>query len=189
MDKYFSILCRSAVWVAAIVSAWAIAGAPGARAESLVDQVRAVMEENFAAANHEDLDRLLATMSEEMPNRQLFIRQCNREWAVSDLYYRLDGVEIVKQSRWRQPYVVAMIRQTITGREGTATDDKLSNVMSLNTAVPTTECEILFKREKGEVKMVATLTEPRPVGSREVSEAALPSPCTDGQCKWPRSGR
>ena len=76
--------------------------------------IEQVMQENFDASNHEDLPRLLATMSAEMPNKNMFIIQCKKEWAFSDSYYRLDNVQIVKQSKWRPPYVVATVRQTIT---------------------------------------------------------------------------
>lgn len=156
------------------------------RAESTQDQLAQLMQENLAACNEENLPRLLATMSEEMPQRDLFIQQTKAEWEVSDLYYRLDNVQIVKQNKWRAPYAVATVRQTITGNEGQVEDAHLSDIMSLNTKDPITESEILFKREHGKWKMVAGLTEPRPVGSKMVKEAATPGPCANGQCRWPK---
>jgi len=158
----------------------------GARADSTQDQLVQVMQENFVACNHEDLPRLLDTMSEEMPQRELFIRQTKAEWEVSDLYYRLDGVQIVKQNKWRPPYLVATVRQTITGNEGKVDDPALSDAMSLNTALPTTEYEVLFKREKGKWKVVAGLNEPRPVG-QHIQPAAVRGPCANGQCRWPKT--
>lgn len=167
--------------------AWLVFVAAALAEDSTTRQIRAVMQENFEASNREDLNGLLATMSEEMPQRDLFIQQCKREWEASDLYYRLDDVKIVRQNRWRPPYAVATVRQTITGNEGQARDQKLSDIMSLNTDLPSTEHELLFKREHGKWKLVAGLTEPRPVGSKEIKEAATSGPCADGSCRWPRA--
>jgi hypothetical protein len=146
--------------------------ATGARAEdSTTRQLREVLEENMAASTNEDLPRLLQTMSAEMPNRELFIDQCKKEWADHDIYYRLDDVKIVKQNKWRPPYAVATVRETQwdknregpEGRaEGVASDD-LANRMSLRTTHPTTESEYLFKRENGKWKVVAGISDPRPV--------------------------
>lgn len=170
-----------------------------ARADSTQEQLEQVMEENFAACNEENLPRLLETMSVEMPQRELFIRQTKEEWEVSDLYYRLEGVQIVKQNKWRPPYVVATVRQTIAGNEGEVEDVALSDSMNLNTVEPTTESEILFKRESGQWKVVAGLNEPRPVhnqnvragtaktsGKKKTVEIKGPS-CANGQCRWPKT--
>lgn len=159
-----------------------------ARADnSAQDQLRQVMQENFDAMNYEDLPRLLNTMSVEMPQRELFVQQTNAEWAVSDLYYRLDDLRIVRQNQWRPPYAVATIRQTITGNEGQVTNPGLSDLMSLNTNEPSTECEVLFKRENSRWKIVAGLTKPRPVGSKDVEPAVTQGPCANGQCRWPKT--
>lgn len=172
-----------------------------ARGDTQAELVR-VMQENFEACNYEDLPRLLETMAEEMPNRNMFIIQCKREWRDNDLYYRLDGIRIVKQNKWRPPYVVATVTQTITenqalnhkpgfhGDDANRADPKLSHMMSLNTDQPTTEYEVLFKKEGGEFKVVAGLTEPRPIGAKP-KEMAVKGDCANGQCKlsWPRSAR
>lgn len=161
------------------------------------DDLIQVMQENFAACNAEDLPRLLNTMAAEMPNREMFIGQCKQEWAQSDLYYRLDGLKIVKQNQWRQPYVVATVTQTITGNDakavstqdrGVRADENLSHIMNLNTDQPTTEYELLFKKERGKWKVVAGLTEPRTIGDKP-KEASVKGDCANGQCKlsWPRS--
>lgn len=156
----------------AVSLAWLLASACCASAEdNTVRQLRAVLEENMAACTDEDLPRLLKTMSEEMPNRELFIEQCKKEWAEHDIYYRLDDVKIVKQNQWAPPYVVATVRETQwdkkrEGPEGKAADvapGDLSDRMSLRTTHPTTESDYLFKREHGRWKVVAGISDPRPV--------------------------
>jgi hypothetical protein len=174
-------------WVLCAVAAGLVGLSASLRAEDLTTrQLRTLMQENFDACNHESLERLLGTMSQEMPQRELFIQQTKAEWAASDLYYRLDGIKVTKQAKWRPPYIVATVTQTITGNEGKTKNPGLSNVMSLNTDLPTTVYEVLFKRERGKWKVVAGLTEPRPVGSQAVKDAVTSGTCADGSCRWPR---
>lgn len=151
--------------------------------DSTTRELRQLMLANFEACNHEDLPALMRTMSVEMPNRELFIKQCEREWSESDLYYRLDDIRLVPQAEWRLPYAVATIKQTITGSEpesGKAqANADLSNRMSLNTRTPTTEQEVLFRRERGKWKVVASLTQPREVGGVP-TDAAIKGKCENG---------
>lgn len=162
---------RMACFIASLAS---LLLSTGAYAEdSTTRQLREVLEENMAASTNEDLPRLLKTMSKEMPNRELFVEQCKKEWAEHDIYYRLDDVKVVKQNKWPPPYAVATIRETQwdkkrEGPEGRAEDvaaDDLANRMSLRTTHPTTESEYLFKRENGKWKVVAGISDPRPVKS------------------------
>lgn len=168
-----------------------IFGATVVRAGDL-EQIRACMEENFQACNHEDLPRLLATTSRDMPQRELFIETTKQEWEQSDLYYRLDDIRIYPQNEWRRPYLVCTVKQTITGvepEEGQGqTDAQASNIFGLNTHEPTTEQEVLFKKEGGKWKVVASLTEPRASAADPVKKAFVgQEPCSGGNCKWPRS--
>ena len=139
-----------------------------AQADSLQDQLTRVLQENFDAANHEDLGRLMATMSAEMPLRQEFMQQCKDEWETSDLYYRLEELKPLKDPSVRPPYAAARIVQTITGGNGAVEEE--SDSWSLRTAHETTWLVILFKKEKGKWKVVESLTEPAPleqVGNKE----------------------
>lgn len=149
-------------------------------------QLRAVLEENMAACTEEDLSRLMKTMSKEMPNRELFMEQCKKEWAEHNIYYRLIDVKIVKQSEWKPPYVVATVTEEQReynpedGKEETPADD-LSHAMSIRTKTPVTQSEYLFKREGGKWKIVAGLSEERPVEPGAVIEV-VNKDCADGQC-------
>jgi hypothetical protein len=166
--RSFPCLARCVVGVAFLLET-TVASAE----DSTTRQLREVLEENMAACTNEDLPRLLKTMSEEMPNRELFVEECKKEWAEHDIYYRLDDVKILKQDKWRPPYLVATVRETQwdkkrEGAEGRADDvaaNDLSNRMSLRTTHPTTESEYLFKQEGGKWKVVAGISDPRPVAS------------------------
>lgn len=133
--------------------------------------IREVMVENLAAADAEDMPRLLATMSREMPNRELFIQETKKEWAVADTYTRLVDLEVLRHSdaphaNTRLPYATVRVVQTMLKSErkpGIAEPSDWSRRMLLDQKHPTVEYETLWKREGGKWRMVAGLTEPRPV--------------------------
>lgn len=95
-----------------------VQGPGAAMAEhSMTRAIRAVMEENLSACNEEDLPSLLKTMSQEMPNRHLFIAETRKEWEVSDSYSRLEDIEVLKHSNapraiTRPPYATVRGVQT-----------------------------------------------------------------------------
>lgn len=137
------------------------------RADTTTKAITKLMEENCAAATAEDLPRVLATMSSEMPQRELFIEQCRREWAETDSYHRIENVKVV---RTRGAYAIAIITQTVMTQPQAEDSDadhgpdpELSHAMSLHTDVPTTQVPMLFKREKGKWKLFAGLAPPQPV--------------------------
>ena len=88
---------------------------PKARADDTMTRaIRLVMEENLAASDAEDMPRLLKTMSREMPNRELFIEETLKEWAVADTSTHVLEVEVLKHSdapnaRTRLPYATVRI--------------------------------------------------------------------------------
>lgn len=137
------------------------------------DELWALVDENLAAMTAHDLQRTLATMSREMPQKDLFVKQSEKEWEKAGMHYRLDALEVVKRDDWPPPYAVARVTLTIRDPTPDAPGDKLppdelSHVMLLRTKVPTTCSEWLFKRESDGWKIVANLTPPEP--------AAVPDP-------------
>jgi serine/threonine protein kinase len=136
---------------------------------TLRQDLLAVAEEAASASTAHDLPRLLNLMSREIPNRDLFVSQCRKEWALTGLHYRLDGLEVLDRPDWEFPYAVAMVTLTIRDlsqdrdTRPPLPDDPLSHKMQLRTRVPTTRCEWLFKHEDEAWKIVANLTEPEAV--------------------------
>ena len=150
---------------------------PEALPAALQAELRTLVDENLAAMTAHDLPRVLATMSREMPQKDLFTTQCEKEWAKAGMHYRLDALEVVERPDWRPPYAVAMVTMTIRDPTPEALGDKLppdelSHVMLLRTKTPTTRSEWLFKRESGGWKIVANLTPPVP--AEDPREAVRP---------------
>jgi len=166
--RFLTISAAGVVW-------WAGGASVALRADDATTQaIREVMVGNLAAADAEDMPRLLATMSREMPNRELFIRETTKEWAVADTYTRLVDLEVLRHSdaphaNTRLPYATVRVVQTMLKSErepGSAEPSEWSRRMLLDQKHPTVEYETLWKREGGEWRMVAGLTEPRPVDPR-----------------------
>lgn len=156
--------------IAALAAGLAFAVVVDAKAaDNLQAQLTKVTQENLEASNKEDLAGVLKTMSVEMPQRELFISQCKKEWAQSDVYVRLDNLQVMKV---QLPYAIASVTETMSGGEGVPED--LSDTFHLRTKEPTSTHAVLFKREKGKWKIVAAL------GDAEEQEE---SPCANGNCR------
>ena len=146
--------------------------------DDVAQAIRLVMEENLAASDAEDMERLLRTMSQEMPNRELFIRETEKEWALADTYTRLEEIEVLKQSRaprsnTRLPYATVRVVQTMLKSErepGVQAPSEWSRRMLLDQEHATVAFLTLWKREAGKWRIVAGLTEPRPVRKPEKKE-------------------
>lgn len=156
--------------------------------------IRANLEENFRASNAEDLPRLLRSMSREMPQKQLFVAACKKEWAAANMYHRLIDVKVLKHSdaehaRCDYPYAVALVTQQSVvvsqqniramrescpdGRCPMDKDDELAHIFGLKPKWETVQLQMLFKHENGKWKLVAGLTAPEPV-AEDTESAAEP---------------
>lgn len=174
-----------------------VAHAKGAEtAESAKQGIQSCMEQNLAACTEEDMDKLLATMAQEMPNRQRFIQTVEMTWNVQDAYWRLEGVEVLKRSgapyaNCKFPYATAVITQScfdLSQREEAKSvfrsacengrcnnEDDMASLMAITHKTETVKFQALFKFEDGEWKLVANLTRPVPV------DAEIPIPAATGR--------
>jgi hypothetical protein len=171
-QKGVSVIRKLLAGVVAMATFLAVTTVRGHAEDGVTQAIREVMVENLVAADSEDMPRLLATMSREMPNRDLFIRETKQEWAVADTYTRLVDLEVLKHSdaphaNTRLPYATVRVVQTMLKSDrkpGSAEPSEWSRRMLLDQKHPTVEYETLWKREGGKWRMVAGLTAPRPVG-------------------------
>lgn len=168
--KTIQVAKKAANWIAAIL--FVLIGA-SVQAESTLSALTALMQENLNACTVEDMPRLMATMSAEMPQRKLFEEQARAEWESSDLYHKLDNVKIVRWRQFRTPYLVAIVTQTIVSQAAFQAEPKdLSHAFALRTRTPQTRSAILFKKERGKWKIVIGLGQPVPVDD-----------CSNGNCR------
>jgi len=161
----------SALLAAAVLAVTSLANGPAIAEDSTVRAIRQVMEENLAACNEEDLPRLLKTMSQEMPNRELFIAETQKEWAATDTYARLEDIQMLKSSNTpraitRLPYATVRVVQStvqVGDRKGDEPPSEWAKRMALTPGKAAVEYETLWKKEGGKWRLVAGLTEPTPV--------------------------
>lgn len=159
----------------------------GAPPQSLAKTEQGITENlqaNCIACNEENMDKLLACMSEEMPNRELFIQTTAAAWRELDTYNRVDDVEVLRQSNaphanCRYPYATALVTQTIIKvnegqssvfkqcEKGGCFDKDLAHKMNLDPRFETARTQMLFKHEGGQWKLIAGLTDPEPVQAAE----------------------
>lgn len=153
-----------------VVAAAVVTQAPPSWAEdAMTYEIRQVMEENLAACNEEDLPRLLKTMSQEMPNRKLFIAETRKEWAATDTYARLEDIQVLKSSTapraiTQLPYATVRVIQStfqVGDRKSNEPPSEFAKRMVLTTGNSAVQYETLWKKEGGKWRMVAGLTEPR----------------------------
>jgi hypothetical protein len=144
------------------------------------------LQANCVACNEENMDKLLATMSCEMPNRNMFIETTRAAWQEIDTYNRLEGVEVLREStaphaNCQYPYATALVTLTIikfdNGQKSVfkqcekngAFDRDLAHQMNLDPQFETARSQMLFRHEDGQWKLIAGLTTPEPVESGEKS--------------------
>jgi len=167
-----------AIGVALLVTV--VQGAPPQSLAKIKQGITQNLEANCIACNEENMDKLLACMSEEMPNRGLFIETTEATWREIDTYNRLDEVKVLRQSNaphanCQYPYATALVTQTIVKvdngqssvfkqcEKGECFDKELAQKMNIDPKFETARTQMLFKHEGGQWKLIAGLTDPEPV--------------------------
>lgn len=191
--------------LAALLTLWTfwtvLAAEPEAPPEAPEDPKAAItktLQAHFQACNEESMDKLLATMSKQMPNKEQLVSDVESRWSVDDTYTVLEDVQILDDSDaphalFEDPYATVLVTQTVielsVGNERTpvfylkcrkADVDPvaLAKDMGLATNVATTQVELLFKREDGEWRFVRGLTAPklaRPSAENDSLGVGVPS--------------
>jgi hypothetical protein len=147
------------------------------------------MQANMAACNAEDMDALMACMSEEIPNKAVFMDTVDQMWNVTDTYNTVLEVEVVKtsKSRWARhdyPYATARITQrsyhaeinddarSVFGqcraRGGQCNENELAQLMGLTSRSETIQFDALFKHENGKWKLIANISRPKILAENDV---------------------
>lgn len=157
------------------------------------DEIRRGIEKSvqvqFQACNEENMEKLLAVVSEEMPSRRRFITEVDSSWSVNDAYTILERVEILDDSdapgaQFEYPYATARITQTVFElrvndertpvflrkcRKGDREPAEIAKQLGVLSRTEASSAEVLFKHEDGEWKLVNGLTEPVHSGSRSAT--------------------
>jgi hypothetical protein len=142
------------------------------------DATRAVLEENFQAANAEDLKRLMATISAAAPSRTRFAKESQDLFDRTDVYVRLDEFHFIDVDKAGE-YAAARVVQTTLPKD--EADRQKGNVYYANRSALLPEAETveytqLFKKERGQWKVYKINSYVRPV-QRDTNDS-----CPNGSC-------
>lgn len=144
--------------------------------EKEAERLRAVIEANFQACNHEDVKALVGTLSKSLPRVSEFTKEAKDTFEQTDAYFRLADFEVLEV---KPPYAVARVVQiTLPKDEKDRTAGTNQQIFFRNKSglLPQWECvEYLqtFKKEGGKWKVHLILSEPKPAVWPPGSEPAI----------------
>ena len=138
--------------------------------------IREVLEANFQACNHENVDAVVATLSKTMPRVPEFAKEAKDTFEHTDAYFRLADFELLE---YRPPYALARVVQITVPRDEkdrtTGTDQQIF-YRGRSGLLPQWECvEYLqgFRREGGKWKVHLINSEPKAAVWPPGSEPAI----------------
>ena len=130
------------------------------------DAMRAVLEANFQACNHEDVEGLLDTMATSMQGRPEFAKEAKDTFEQTDAYFRLADFQLVE---YRPPFATARVIQITLPKDEkdkTTGEPKQIYYQERSALLPKWECcEYVqtFRKEDGKWRLYLITTEPKPV--------------------------
>jgi len=125
-------------------------------------EIRDVLEANFQACNDRDIEALMDTCSEKMPDRAGFRRESQILFREKEIHYSLEDFRVV---RLDGDYAEAWIVQSTYTEDRKSDSDQRSRFRNGTTLLPAEECVeymAAFRHEHGKWKCLATISEPVP---------------------------
>lgn len=129
------------------------------------DAMRAVLEANFQACNHEDVQGLLDTMATSMQGRPEFAKEAKDTFEQTDAYFRLADFQLVE---YRPPFATARVIQITLPKDEkdrtTGTNQQIY-YRGRSALLPRWECVVYlqrFEKRAGQWKVHKIATEPQP---------------------------
>jgi hypothetical protein len=154
-------------------------------------EIRQVLEQNFQACTDENIEVLMGTQAQGLPQPALqeFQRQAEDVFAKTDMYLGLEACEVTAV---QLPFAAARVVQVTLPKDPALRQDpdELARFYRDNSALlpayERVEYVQTFKRENGRWKLWQITTEPRPVGQASQKQPVR-SNCPNGRCGQKRS--
>jgi hypothetical protein len=125
-------------------------------------EMRSILEANFAACNSEDLDALMDTCSVDMPDRDGFRRESKILFKEKDIHYSMEDFRVTMVDG---DYAEAWVVQATYSKDRTSDTDDRRKFRNRTTLLPKDECveySVAFKRDGQTWKCYMTISEPIP---------------------------
>lgn len=156
------------------------------RAQKELQAIEMVVQQNFTASNHEDVQGVIDTMTPDFPNREQFTEELKQFFDEVDCYMRVRSVEFVSAEMTdRGPVaVVRVVQETLAGKDG----DELpySEFRTRSAMLPPWElCEFDLEVHKlrGKWLIHEMASQPSEVTTEILQERASAADCKDGNCR------
>ena len=167
------------------------------------DNIRAALDENFAAYNAEDVPRMMKSLSPTLPDRAEFAQQAGKLFADTDAYISVKDFEILEV---RPPFATARVVQATMPAQDTPEPTADEAYYRENSKLLPSEEEVeyvqAFKKEGGKWRLWLVMTQPRKpyVGYTDdgvyhgpnakavnaKNGITMKSHCPGGNCSFPR---
>ncbi len=157
-------------------------------AESTETQLRIVLQRNFDACTHEDIDALMDTQARTLPKQDMLIfrQAAEKMFEETDVYLRLEECELLQV---KGVFAAARVVQVTLPGDESARDNPdeqerfYRNHTMLLPAYARVEYIQTFKREGGKWRLWEIVTEPKPIGDGDDAEPSQNlQPCPNGNC-------
>jgi hypothetical protein len=155
----FCAVIRSTVFLV-VLGIPAIAAPPTPREQQLITEA---MHSNFDACNREDIDAVMKSCADAMPDREKFRRETIATFEEKDIHYSLVTCEVLDV---RLPWAKARIVQDTHVLDRKTKDQDRASFRNSSALLPEGErVEYIntFKRENGKWKLYLIISEMRPV--------------------------
>jgi hypothetical protein len=131
------------------------------------DDMRQILEANFAACNAEDVKALMDTCSVDMPDREGFRRESEMLFREKDIHYSMEEFEVTLVDG---DYAEARVVQATYAKDRGSDTDRRATFRNGTTLLPRDECveyKVAFKLDGREWKCYMTISDPVPYRKRE----------------------
>lgn len=155
----FSVALSFRWWVVvALVAVWLTAVA---RAEPAED-IRAALNANFEAYNHENVPAMMDTLSPTLPDRDTFAEHAQRVFDNADVYIRVEDFELLEvRGNMAKARVVQVTLPASEVQDETKDEDFFRNNSALLPDAERVEYVQGFKREGGKWRLWLIMSQPR----------------------------
>jgi hypothetical protein len=158
-----------------------------ARGKKEMQAIEAVIQQNFAASNAEDVEGVMDTMTPYTPDKERFVNELKQFFDEVDCYTRLVSTEFVSAemtSEYGPVVTVKVVQETLAGKD--EEDLPYSEFRSRSAMLPPWELcefELVLHKVRGKWKAHLMGGNVREVTREELQERASAPACKDGSCR------
>lgn len=146
------------------------------------EKIRKAISYNFDACNRKDIDDVMDSCADAMPDRDKFRRETLKVFAEKDIHYSLGSLEVLEVNHPFALVKMVQISHTLDRESDDKDDTNYRNQTGLVTQESAVEYLNTLKCENGTWKLLVIVSDMKPVKT-EVEEKAAENNCANGRCR------